>query len=296
LINLLQGGTEGLIYGAAIAPVAVGFTLTFGVLDIANFAHGDFVTIGMYLSWWLFVTTKLDPLVSALLAIPLGFLLGWIVFSAGVERVQKSTRILQMVLTLGMLIVIENGLLFLFLGDLRGIYVPLASQVLRVGPIGIGKAAMENGLLGLGAVTLTWLLLHRTDFGLAIRACAQSELGTRLVNLPVRRTQLVALSWSLGLAMFAGALLIQVQPVYPFAGLDFTLGAFLVAVVGGLGNIEGAVAGSLLYGLLGSVLSSVINPSVANIVTLVVLIAVLAVVPEGLQALVGPRRIAAGST
>jgi branched-chain amino acid transport system permease protein len=296
LTSLLQGGAEGLIFGAAFAAVAVGFTLTFGVLDIANFAHGDFVTIGMFLSWWLFQTAKLDPLISALLAIPLGFVLGTILFFAGIERVQKATRILQMVLTLGFLIVIENVLLFLFAGDLRGIYVPIASQVIHVGPIGIGKAALENGVLGLGAVAVTWLLLHRTAFGLVIRACSQSELGTRLVGLPVRRAQLVALSWSLGLAMFAGALLIQVQPVSPFAGLDFTLAAFLVAVVGGLGNIEGAVAGSLLYGLMAGVLGTVINPSLANIVTLAVLIVVLAFVPEGLQAVMRPRRIAAVST
>lgn len=292
MTGILQGGTDGLLFGAAFAAVAVGFTLTFGILDLANFAHGDFVTVGMYTAWWLFTTARLDPLLSALLAIPIGFLLGAVVFFAGVERVQKSSRILQMVLTLGLLIILENVLLFLFAGDLRGIYVPLASQALRFGPVGFGRAALENAVLGLAAVTVTWLLLHRTSFGLVIRACAQSDLGIRLVNLPVRRAQLAALSWSLGLAMFAGALLIQVQPASPFVGLDFTLAAFLVAVVGGLGNIEGAVVGSLFYGILQGVLSTVMNPSVANIVTLAILIVVLAVVPEGLQGLIRVRRIA----
>jgi branched-chain amino acid transport system permease protein len=291
VIGILQGGTDGLLFGAAFAAVAVGFTLTFGVLDLANFAHGDFVTVGMYVAWWLFTTARLDPLVSALLAIPLGFVLGPVIFFAGVERVQKSSRILQMVLTLGLLIIVENVLLYLFAGDLRGIYVPLASQALRIGPVGFGRATLENAVLGLAAVTVTWLLLHRTSFGLVIRACSQSDLGIRLVNLPVRRAQVAALSWSLGLAMFAGALLIQVQPASPFVGLDFTLAAFLVAVVGGLGNIGGAVVGSLLYGVLQGVLSTLMNPSAANIVTLAILIVVLAVVPEGLQGLMRVRRL-----
>jgi len=281
----IQGGAEGLLFGATLAAIAVGFTLTFGVLDLANFAHGDFVTIGMYFGWGLFVQLHVNPLLAAALVVPLGFVFGTVLFFAGIERVQRSSRILQMVLTLGILLVVENVLLLVFSGNYQVVYLPIATQHFRLLGLGIGVAAAVNGLMALGAVALVWLFLHRTAFGRVIRACAQSELGTRLVHLPVRKAQIVALSLSLSLAMFAGCLLIQVQPVAPFAGLDFTLVAFLVAVVGGLGDIPGAVIGSLFYGVISGVLSSVMNPSVAAIVALGMLILVLAIAPEGLPSL-----------
>jgi branched-chain amino acid transport system permease protein len=281
----IQGGAEGLLFGATLAAIAVGFTLTFGVLDLANFAHGDFVTIGMYFAWWSFVHFHVNPLLAALLVIPLGFVFGTALFFSGIERVQRSSRILQMVLTLGVLMIVENSLLLVFSGNYQVVYLPIASQHFRLIGLGLGVADVVNALLALGAVGVIWLFLHRTAFGRVIRACAQSDLGTRLVQLPVRRAQIVALSLSLSLAMFAGCLLIQVQPVAPFVGLDFTLIAFLVAVVGGLGDIPGAVVGSLFYGLISGVLSALMNPSVAAIVALGTLIFVLAIAPEGLTSL-----------
>jgi branched-chain amino acid transport system permease protein len=281
----IQGGVEGLLFGATLAAIAVGFTLTFGVLDLANFAHGDFVTIGMYFAWWLFVHFNVNPLLAALLVVPLGFAFGIVLFFTGIERVQRSSRILQMVLTLGILLIIENFLLLVFSGNYQVVYLPFATEHFRLLGLGLGVAAVVNALLALAAVALVWLFLQRTAFGRVIRACAQSDLGTRLVQLPVRKAQIVALSLSLSLAMFAGCLLIQVQPVAPFAGLDFTLIAFLVAVVGGLGDISGAVIGSLFYGAISGVLSALMNPSVAAIVALGTLILVLAIAPGGLPSL-----------
>jgi branched-chain amino acid transport system permease protein len=233
----------------------------------------------------MFVHLHVNPLLSTLLTLPLGLLFGVVLFYAGVERVQRASRILQMVLTLGVLLVIENLLLLAFSGNYQLIYLAIAGESFRVAGLVVGNVFVINAGMGLGAVGLSWLFLYRTRFGSVIRACAQSDLGTQLTGLPVRQAQIVALGLSLALAMFAGCLLIQVQPVAPFAGLEFTLVAFLAAVVGGLGDVLGAVMGSLVYGVLSGVLTAVMNPSVAAIASLGLLIAVLAVAPQGLSSL-----------
>jgi branched-chain amino acid transport system permease protein len=279
----LQGLVDGVLAGGVLAAIAVGFTLAFGVLDIANFAHGDFVTVGMYVALLLSEHLGITPLLAAMVCLPIGLIVGAVLYLLGVNRVQRASRILQMVLTLGYLIIIENLLLYFFTSQERGVHVAAAQQVLRVGSIGFTVAQVENCGMGFALVLLTGLALRYTSFGTVIRACSQSDLGTRILHLPVRRAQAVALGWSLAMAMFAGALLMQSQPAAPSLGIQFTLEAFLVAVVGGLGSIGGAVVGALLYGALSGVLSALISPTIADIVTVAALIAVLAIAPTGVM-------------
>lgn len=279
----LQGIVDGLLMAGVLSAIAVGFTLAFGVLDIANFAHGDFVVIGMYVAWFLASHENINPLVSALICLPLGLIGGGIMYILGVNRVQRSSRVLQMVLTLGYLLIIENLLLYFFSASERGTHVSSAERIFHIGSIGFTLASVENCGMGLALVGLTAVALRHTSFGTVIRACSQSELGTRLLRLPVRRAQALALGWSLSMAMFAGATLMQSQPTSPSLGIQFTLEAFLIAVVGGLGSVSGAVIGAIIYSVLSGLLSALISPTIADIATVVALIVVLAIAPTGVM-------------
>lgn len=279
----VQGIVDGILFGGVLAAVAVGFTLAFGVLDIANFAHGDFVTLGMYTGWLLFTHGSLSPLLAALACLPLGLIAGAILFYMGIGRVQRANRILQMVITLGYLLIIENLLLYFFTGAQRSIDVAASTQAVHLGQLAETVASLESFGMAMGLVAVTAVLLRYTRFGRVVRACSQSDLGARLLDLPVRRAQIVALGWSLAMAMFAGALLIQTQPALPTLGLQFTLEAFLVAVVGGLGSVGGAVIGAITYGVLSGLLSAVLQPTTAEMVTIGVLVGALALAPSGVS-------------
>jgi len=284
---IAQVTANGLSLAGLYALVAVGLTLVFGVMRILNFAHGEFVMIGAYLTYWLFALWGVDPLLSFVLVLALMALLGALVQVTLVTRVLAAPHLNQILLTFGIAVTLQNLALVLWTGDLRAIKVWYASTALSVAGVSLSLGRTVGILI---AATLTvglYLLLFRTEYGRALRAVAQDPDAALVMGIPVHRVYVLAMAIGAAYAGAAGVVASVSMFTYPLLGFLFGLKAFCVVILGGLGSVFGAVLASLFLGLVESFVGTFIpqGGSWAEAISFVVLLLVLLVRPRGILGL-----------
>jgi len=279
---LIPAMLNGLMTGAIYALVALGLTLIYGVLHIINFAHGALLTAAMFAAFFANRWLGLDPYVSVFALAPMFFALGYGLqrFVIGPAAHGDDRNIL--LVTLGLAVVIENALLYIFRADTRTIDLSYAFDTIEVGPAFlavprvIAFAAVIAVALAVGAI-MRW-----TDTGKAIRAVAKEKLGAELSGIDV--AQIYAVTFGLGTACLAVAacLLIPSYYVSPNAGDAFVLIAFTIVVLGGMGSVAGALIGGLFVGVVESLSGLYLGESLGQVGIFVMFILVLLVRPSGL--------------
>ncbi|MGH7399685.1 MAG: branched-chain amino acid ABC transporter permease [Candidatus Rokuibacteriota bacterium] len=279
---ILQTCLSGLFMGSVYALIAIGFTLVFGVTNIVNFAHGHLVMGAMFITYWLFKTAHVDPYAGLVVVLPLFFALGALLYKVVIQRIVEAPHSAHMMVTLGLLILFENVANFFFGGDLRGITTTYTTSSFIVGDVSIPIARLGAAAVSLAAVVALALFLHRTSLGKAIRASANNREGAALVGIDVGRVYLVAFSLGTAAAALAGAVIMPFSLVSPFVGGEFILKAFVIAVLGGLGSVAGALVGGLLIGLVEALSSLYISASLGNAIVFAILIVVLLYRPWGI--------------
>lgn len=279
---ILQTCLSGLFMGSVYALIAIGFTLVFGVTNIVNFAHGHLVMGAMFVTYLLFKTANVDPYVSLIVVLPLFFALGALLYTVVIQRIVEAPHSAHMMVTLGLLIFFENVANFFFGSDLRGITTTYTTSSFIVGDISIPIARLGAAAVSLAAVVVLALFLHRTSLGKAIRAAANNREGAALVGIDVGRVYLIAFSLGTAAAALAGAVIMPFSLVSPFVGGEFILKAFVIAVLGGLGSVAGALVGGLLIGFVEALSSLYISASLGNAIVFAILIAVLLYRPWGI--------------
>ena len=273
---------NGLMLGAVYALVALGLTLVYGVLHIVNFAHGAFLTVAMFGVWLAWDRLGMDPYLSMMLLVPAMGALGYAAQRWIIGPASRGADNSILLVTLGLSIVIQNGLLAVFRSDTRTIDTDYAFQVVEVGPLLLSFPRV----VGLGAALVTavalWVILNRTDIGRAIRAVAKEKLGASLVGIDV--AHVYAVTFAIGSACLgvAAALLMPVFYVEPNTGAAFVLVAFTIVVLGGMGSVTGALVGGLLIGVVESASSLWFGDSLGQIGIFLIFIAVLLIRPTGL--------------
>lgn len=281
-----QALLTGLLVGGVYSLVAMGLALIFGVLGILNFAHGALMALAMYSSYVLVAQFGLDPYLTLLLTAPFLFTLGLAIQLLLIQRVLGGAAESQLLLTLGLAIVIENLMLAIFTATPRTVDVPYIGKTLPAGvQLGMAVASTQLVIAFAGSVVLSamlYWLLHRTRLGTAIRAVAENPRGAALVGVDVRR--IYALAFALGTAAVgaAGTLVLPFLSIEPTTGDQFNIIAFVVVVLGGLGNVTGALIGGLLIGLvqyLGGALLPQIN---SLLIVFAVFVLTLLFRPQGL--------------
>ncbi|GAB3976519.1 branched-chain amino acid ABC transporter permease [Actinoallomurus acanthiterrae] len=276
-----QSVVTGLLSGGVYGLAAMGLTLIFGVLNIVNFAHGSFMTLAMYGTFVLAVRLSLDPYLTLLITVPLMFGLGFALQSGLLNRTMGRSLESQLLITLGLGLLIENGLLLTFGGNPRSVKVDYSSTVRLFGVV----ADLTRILAFAGALLLAgtlYLLLRHTRVGTSIRAVAASPEGARLVGIDIRRTYRLTFALGAACAGAAGTLVAPFVTIEATAGQLFNNLAFVVVILGGMGNVAGALIGGLLIGLteqLGGVLLPGQSPLLA---VFTVFLIVLFVRPQGL--------------
>lgn len=239
----------GVLRSGLYALTSVGLALSVGVIGIVNFAHGEFLMLGAYLGYWLFVSYGIDPL----LAIPLGaagmFVLGAAVFRTAIQRVLRAPELNQMLLTFGLSIFLQNLAIILWTGDPRTAAIPYKAKAVAAGPFTVGFPQLVVFALAMGLTLGLYVALGRTRLGKAMRAVAQNRLGASLLGIEVDRIYLLAFGLSVALAGTAGMMIAMQLSASPFIGLLYTLKAFAIIVMAGLGNINGVIYASLVLGL-----------------------------------------------
>jgi branched-chain amino acid transport system permease protein len=244
-----QALLTGVIAGGVYSLLAMGLTLIFGVLDIVNFAHGAFLGVGLFVTYEVAHQTGLNPYVALPVAIVGLFALGAAVQLLLLNRTMGGTLERQLLITLGLSLLISNVLLLTFGGD------PLSANLKSDPGVHIfGAVANLSRVIAFGAALvlalLLFLLLERTSFGRAIRAVAASRQGAGLVGIDVRLVYAVTFGLGTACAGAAGMLIAPFTTITPTAGDQFNILAFVIVVMGGLGNVMGALISGLIVGLV----------------------------------------------
>ena len=279
---LLQAVVSGLLLGGVYGLVASGLTLIFGVLRIINFAHGAVMMLGMYASYWLWVWLGVDPYLSVLLTAPAFFVLGMGIQRVVIEPNRAAAEHNQLLLTLGLALFLENLALVLWQGDFRTLRVPYANASFVIGDalVEVSRLVAAGGAV-LIALAL-FVFLRRTDVGKAIRALAEEREGAMLVGIDVARIRAVAFGIGSACVAVAGALITPFFYIAPDVGESFNIMAFVVVVLGGMGNFIGALVGGLIVGLAESLGAALLPGSLKQLVVFVIFVLVLLFRPEGL--------------
>lgn len=275
---LVQGVLMGLVYGL----MALGLSVIFGVVRVVNFAHGEFAVLAMYAAFVLFRAWGLDPFL-AMIPIALAFF----VIGYGLQRALINSFVTrpeheQFILLVGLAIILVNGLLMIFGPDARTANLPYSFDSWDIGPIIVDKVRVYAAAAALAVAALLFAFFRFTATGVAIRACADNLTGAAVVGLNVKK--LYALTFGLGLACVgaAGALMVALTDATPMIAPGFTLLAFTIVIIGGMGSMAGALVGGLLIGVAEALASVIIAPSMKTMVSFGLLVLVLALRPQGL--------------
>jgi branched-chain amino acid transport system permease protein len=283
LQSIVQVAASGLLMGCAYALVAVGFTVVFGVMNVINFAHGHVAMAAMFASYALNRYLGLDPYVAALCLFPVFLVVGGLLYRAAIAPAVGASHATQMLVTLGLLIMIENGANLIFGGDLRSVRSTLADGSVHLGMLVLPWSRLITAAGSLLAILGLWAFLKFTRFGAEIRAAANNELGARLVGIPIGRVFIQAFALSTAMAAFAGAMLVPFYLINPFVGYDFMLKAFVISIIGGLGSLPGAVLAGLIIGIIEGLGDFYLTASYATALVFGLLILMLLLRPSGLM-------------
>lgn len=283
LVSFFQNLSNGILIGSVYGLIGVGLTLVFGVMRTINFAHGDFVVLGMYAAVLLKDILGWDPYLSLIIAMPAGFILGAVIQRYLLNRVVDAPPETTMLATLGISLIIANLLLLTFGGEPKSVQVSYASSTFSFGDVNISIILLLAGIATAIVTGLLFLVLNHTEIGLAIRATAENRLGAELSGINSRKIQAIVFGMGVLLAVTAGITLIPLLFANPTStGALFTLKAFIVTVLGGLGNIGAAMAGGIVLGLVEVFGASYIASEYREAYGLIAFLAILLLKPEGL--------------
>ena len=279
IVNVtIAGVLTGLVYGL----MALGLSVIFGVVRVVNFAHGEMMTIAMYAATVLFAALKLDPFFAVLPAAAAFFAFGYALQAGLINPFITRPEHSQFMLLVAVAIIMVNALLMLFGPDARNVQVDYQLESFELGSILVDKARLYAALLALAAAAALFAFFRFSLTGKAIRACADNYMGARVVGLNIKR--LYALTFGLGSACvaIAGCAMVLLVDVTPPLGPYYTLLAFVIVIVGGLGSMTGALLGGVLIGVSEAMAGLFIVPSAKSMFSFGLLILVLLLRPQGL--------------
>jgi branched-chain amino acid transport system permease protein len=288
---LLQLIVNGLLLGGIYALISIGLTLIFGVVRVINFAHGELLMLSMYVTYFCFALFGLNPYVSLLISVPLMFMAGMAIDQIIIRPLRNAPSYMQVFATVGLSIVLLNLALFLFSGDYQSINMPFAKETLAIGPLSMTYAKLIIFFSAILVSVALFLGLKYTDIGKQIRAIAQDKMAARLMGINLNRIYMLTFGIGTALVAIAGGLILPVYYVFPSVGVYFVLTAFVVVVLGGMGNMVGALLGGFIIGVTDSLSGYYIDPSLKEVVYFLIFLIVLLIRPSGLMGIVGAEEM-----
>jgi branched-chain amino acid transport system permease protein len=271
-----------LLLGGLYVTISIGLNLVFGVMRVMNFAHGEFVMLAMYAVYWAYELGGIDPYVAGLLVVPVVFVLCITVLRPFVLWLVNSPPLVQVFATLGLSIALQNLALLLWAGNFRSIQTTYSNTLIDLASIRVPMTRLVAFVVAFLVVIALHLFMKHSFFGKAVRATAQNRRTARLMGVDVERIYVLVFALGTSIAALAGVLLMPIYSVYPGAGFQLAMIAFVVVVLGGLGSLPGAVLGGLLIGIVEVCSGYFIAPSMKQIVYFAVFILVLVTRPAGL--------------
>jgi len=279
---LAQALVTGILIGGVFALLSVGLTLIWGVMRIINFAHGEFLMVGMYIVYFLVANQGWDPYVTLLVSVPALFVVGVAIFRLTIQPILAHSTMNQIMLTLGLSLILQNLALVFFKADPLIVQTAYSRVTFSLGPAVVRVPQLiAFGGSGLAAVLLYWFL-QKTDAGRAIRAASQNREAAVLMGVDVQRTFLLAFGIGSACLGVAASLMVPFFYTSPTIGLWFGQVAFIVVVLGGMGNFIGALVGGQIIGLTEAFGAAILPGSLSRVFTFAIFILVLLFRPQGL--------------
>jgi branched-chain amino acid transport system permease protein len=278
----LNVAVSGLLTGLVYGLMALGLSVIFGVVRVVNFAHGEMMTIAMYIAVALFAAYRLDPLLMMIPIAAVLFALGYALQAALINPFINRPEHSQFMLLVAVAIIMVNSLLIVFGPDARNVQTAYAFDSFAVGPLIVDATKAYAGGAAIAVAAALFAFFRFTPLGKAIRACADNYTGALVVGLDVKR--LYALTFGLGAACVgaAGAMLVLIIDVTPPLGPVFTLLAFIIVITGGLGSMPGALLGGVLIGMTEALAGLFFTPSAKSMFAFAILVLVLLFRPQGI--------------
>lgn len=278
-LNVAVGGVlTGLVYGL----MALGLSVIFGVVRVVNFAHGEMMTVAMYIAITLFAAFQLDPLVMLVPIAAVLFVFGYALQKGLINAFITRPEHTQFLLLVAIATILVNVLLIVFGPDARSVQVSYAFDSFEIGPLIVDATKLYAALAAVAVTALLFAFFQYTALGTAIRACADNYTGAQVVGLDVKH--LYALTFGLGAACVgaAGVMLVLIADVTPAIGPAYTLLAFVIVITGGLGSMLGALLGGVLIGLTEAMAGLLFTPSAKSMFAFAILVLVLLFRPQGI--------------
>jgi branched-chain amino acid transport system permease protein len=278
----LNVAVSGLLTGLVYGLMALGLSVIFGVVRVVNFAHGEMMTIAMYLAIVLFAAFQLDPLMMMVPLAGVLFALGYVMQTGLISPFINRPEHMQFMLLVAVAIIIVNALLILFGPDARNVQTAYAFDSFALGPLIVDATKIYAGSAAVVTASALFAFFRYSRIGAAIRACADNYTGALVVGLDVKR--LYALTFGLGAACVgaAGSMLVLLIDVTPALGPSYTLLAFVIVITGGLGSMPGALLGGVLIGFTEALAGLLFTPSAKSMFAFAILVLVLLFRPQGL--------------
>jgi branched-chain amino acid transport system permease protein len=281
-VDFLQTLINGILQGGVYAAAAVGLSLIFGVSGILNAAHGELVMLGAFATYWLVALYHIDALLTLPISFALLFAFGWALQYFLLNRTLGRPLLLSLLVTFGISLILVNVALRLWSADYRMLRIPYFEHSLILGPFIVPLSRVVACVVGVGMVAgLSWLLAS-TRLGRMIRATAQDGEMARMLGVDPRKIYAVTFGLGAGVSGVAGSLVAFYAPVEPNMGLTFTLFAFAVVVLGGLGYTAGVVWGGLTLGIAQALTETYLEAGLSLLVAFVLLYVILRFMPAGI--------------
>ena len=278
----LNVAVSGLLTGLVYGLMALGLSVIFGVVRVVNFAHGEMMTIAMYLAVVMFAGFGLDPLLMMIPIAAVLFAFGYVMQIGLINPFISRPEHSQFMLLVAIALIIVNALLIIFGPDARTVQTSYAFDSFAIGPLIVDATKTYAGLAAVAVAAALFAFFRFAPIGKAIRACADNYTGALVVGLNVN--QLYALTFGLGAACVgaAGAMLVLIIDVTPALGPAYTLLAFVIVITGGLGSMPGALLGGVLIGLTEAMAGLLFTPSAKSMFAFAILVVVLLFRPQGI--------------
>lgn len=280
--EFLQATIYGLLQGGLLALVAVGFSLVWGVMNVVNLSHGALVILGCYIGWAAHEWIGLDPLLGMLVAAVVMFAVGYVIQRWLINLVINGPIFITLLLTFGLSLVMIQGMNILFTANFRSIHTSYADASIALGSIRIPQGRLIAFAIAIIATVALSYFVNHTRTGISILATGMDRGAARLMGIRARHVYALTFAISAGLAALAGTMIGTVGTFNPSAAAGFTLLSFVIAVLGGLGNMYGALVGGLVIGLVESWAGLYLSGSWENAIAFLVLVLVLIFRPTGL--------------
>ena len=281
---ILQALIQGILLGGFYAVMVLGFSVIWGVMGVINLAHGEYLMIGAYMAWILSTYLGMDPFVSLIVIMPIMFVVGYLIQRLLINRIVERPHLMALLVTFGLGIAVANVVKLLYTADPKYINISYGGATEMAGL----TFPIVKSLIFIASIIIMFalaLFLQRSRLGKSIRAAAQNKNAARIVGIEINQVYAITAGICIALTAGAGAMISLTVPVYPFMGPPFTLKAFTITALGGLGRIPGALLGGLILGITEAMIARFVpgfGTGLGVAISFVLLVIVLIVRPQGI--------------